>query len=143
MSKTVKKEKREILLPISETERAKFFTELLSLESSIDEKLAEIKTLTGSRKEEIKLMTKTRRHTRGILESGKAPKIVQCETTYDFTASTVETRHGKNVVESRAMTDADRQMDILPKKRKASEKATVTKINKKTGTTTLTAVANA
>ncbi len=142
MSQTkIKKEKRELQLPITPHERTEYFSQLLSLEKNIDDKTAEMKAATSATKLAIRDLAKQRRQVRTILETGKAPRVVDTQVTYNFKKGTVTTEYKGETFETRDMLDTDRQQELLPKKA-GTTSGNPKKTKTATAHTTASAVAN-
>lgn len=120
--------KRELMFDLTAEERTETLEKSLKLEAKIDEKTADIKAKTASIKADIKTLKAERKDLRTIIDTGKIPKTVTAEVTYDFKGGTVTTKYKGRVYEQRKMSDSERQANLFEAKK--DKKAKVLKLAK-------------
>jgi hypothetical protein len=117
----VRKAKRRIQVPLTESEVAAKAREAAELRVKVSAAEAELSTIKSEFKERIEELDGELSAHLSCIRRGKEERLVEVEDHFDYAHSTVETYYAGSLVISRTMTTDEKQMQLLPPKEVATD----------------------
>lgn len=117
MTKTAPKPqlvKKEVLFELTESEFAERSKIMASLDEQIHQLEREAENMKKRFKAEIELLSGQRRHVSKIVKAGQEIRVVDCTEVQDVEKYLVNYWYRGKLVEQRAMTPDERQLELLP-----------------------------